>query len=317
MLIPVASHIDKVVIAFPQGGDVNCYLLKGESGYTLVDTGIHSESAIQQWENVLANGLTIDKVVLTHTHPDHIGLAGWFQKRLGVPVIMSRIGYETMRKAYELWLAYADGENEPYRFLLKHGGPAVPYKRMLKQASAGFMEPDGLFENGEEIRLGDGMYEALWTPGHAFDHYCFYDRENGRLLAGDHVLGDISPVITLWSDDGGNPLEDYFRSLEQIEKISAELVLPGHGGLISDLKQRVSEIRDGHHVRMRQIIDILGEEEMTAGEVSRIVYNNQDDNARFMMEIQSSLARLTYLESRGEVSSRLQDGKVLFGIARS
>ena len=93
MLTEVADGIHKLVIKFPKGmGEVNCYLLEGKNGYTVIDTGTNSIEAKEGWEKVLSSGIVIEKVVLTHTHQDHIGLAKWFQQEIGVPVIVSNLG---------------------------------------------------------------------------------------------------------------------------------------------------------------------------------------------------------------------------------
>ena len=99
MLTKVTEHIDKLEIQFPGGmGQLNSYLIKGENGYTIIDTGLYSEEAIETWEQVLASGIKPEKVVLTHTHQDHIGLAKWFQQHVGVPVYVSSLGYKEMLK---------------------------------------------------------------------------------------------------------------------------------------------------------------------------------------------------------------------------
>jgi glyoxylase-like metal-dependent hydrolase (beta-lactamase superfamily II) len=314
MLVQITDAVYKLTVVFPHGGNVNCYFLKGDKGYTVIDTGINSEQVIHLWERILASGIAIEKIVITHTHPDHIGMAGWLQKRLHVPVSLSKKGYEGMLNTNQKLLEYENGrdENHPYAFFLKHGGPIVPYKRMLERMSTMLFEPDDLFEDGEEICLGNGIYKAIWTPGHAPDHFCFYNRENQCLIVGDHVLGDISPVVILWSDDDGNPLEDYFQSLDKILNYQVELALPGHGEVISNLKLRVSEIRNGHLFRMRQIIGIVKGNGISAGDVTRVLYNNESSEGRFMSEFQMTLARLNYLESQGQVSSQDHNGIMLF-----
>src|SRR4051794_39003718 len=99
MLANVTDGIHKLVIKFPEGmGEVNCYLIEGKNGYTVIDTGTDSIESKVGWRKVLSTGVVIEKVVLTHTHQDHIGLAKWFQQEVGVPVLVSNLGYEEMRK---------------------------------------------------------------------------------------------------------------------------------------------------------------------------------------------------------------------------
>lgn len=311
MLTSVESSIQKLSISFPQG-DVNVYLVKGSSGYTVIDTGVYSEQAVLLWEQLIADGLAIEKVVLTHTHPDHIGMAGWLKKKLGVPIAMPAIGFARINKQLRQWELHKEHEDEPYDFLLKHGGAVISYKQLFKQAAEYDVVPDELIEDGQEISIGDEKYEAIWTPGHAPDHFCYYDSKNRYLIAGDHVIADFSPVITFTSEEDGNPLQQYFQSLDRVAELPAELVLPGHGGVTRHLLKRVEELKDGHHQRMFQIMDVLGANEMTAGAISRAIYAHSDPAYSYSLEIQSSLARLTYLLAQGEVSSREVNGQVLF-----
>jgi glyoxylase-like metal-dependent hydrolase (beta-lactamase superfamily II) len=203
-------------------------------------------------------------------------------------------------------------EDQPHAFFAKHGGPHVPFAKMVSDMSALFVEPDMLFEDGQLIRIGSAMYQTVWTPGHANDQFCFYSKEDGCLIVGDHVLGEISPVILVNSDEDKNPLQDYFQSMERIIDCDAELILAGHGEEIPNLRQRIAEIVHSHQVRMEQMLEILGEERMSAGELSRLVYQNPHGTGNVLAQFQTTLARLLYLESQGKVSSQLQDGIVLW-----
>ncbi|MEX2460366.1 MAG: MBL fold metallo-hydrolase [Paenibacillaceae bacterium] len=294
-------------------GEVNSYLLKGERGFTVVDTGFCNEASEQIWNSAISGGLVIEKVVLTHGHPDHIGLATWFQKKIGVPVIYSRIGYDEMKKRHEKVLTFQGDEHRLYPFNVMHDGPQIQEKAFYRQFDEVDFEPDDVFEDSQMLALGNDTYEALWTPGHSSDHFCFWDGDKKTLLVGDLVLGGISPVIPFWSKDDGNPLQDYFDSLDRVGRHPAKLVLPGHGEPLADLHSRISEIKAGHRYRMEQIVNILDEGEKTAGKVSRELYGDDSSVIKRLMEFSTTLSRLVYLETLDKVQRNHQDGKIYFG----
>jgi glyoxylase-like metal-dependent hydrolase (beta-lactamase superfamily II) len=184
----------------------------------------------------------------------------------------------------------------------------------LQQVDADYFEPDELLDDEQEIWLGEYPFEAIWTPGHSPDHFCFYNRSDRLLLAGDHVLNEISPMIPIWSEEEGNPLQLYFDSLERVSALPVDLALPGHGSVIHDVTARISQIREGHEQRMQQIVDAIGQEGSTAGQVCQSVYQLPRIGSRNLAEFLMTLTRLLYLEAAGKVSSVERSGKVIFSV---
>ncbi|MED4582807.1 MBL fold metallo-hydrolase [Brevibacillus choshinensis] len=313
MLVEMKEGIYKQVITFPFGmREVNSYLIKSNHGFTVVDTGSYAEEAIQLWEKTLATGIQIERVLLTHAHVDHIGLARWFQERCKVPVILSRLGYEMLRNNHERLLHFTGDEQAKSTFLNLHDGPEIAEKGRMQNIDRNYFEPDELYENHQILQIGEYAFEAIWTPGHSPDHFCFYDRKSETMLIGDHVLDPISPVIPIWSDDDGNPLHDYFQSLALIGTYPVQLVLPGHGEPIVDLPKRISELEMRHWSRLNQIQQLIVDEGLTAGKVCDKVYGHSHSQSFAMLEFSTTLARLVYLESIGNVFSEAVEGKVLF-----
>jgi len=313
VLEKITDEVTQLVVPYQRGATVNCYLLRGEKGYTVIDTGSYSVEMVQIWENLLNSGMTLEQVVITHAHPDHLGMAGWLKQRLGIPIGMSRISYEEMADIRRKSLTLPDcGEDHPNAFYLKHGGPSIPENGFVRMMSPLHVEPDFLFEDGQMLRLGTGCFQAIWTPGHSNDHFCLYNQQDGTLISGDHVLGEISPVIIIESEEDENPLFDYFQSLQRIRELPAKLVLPGHGPVFSDLQQRIAEIWQSHLDRMEQMREWMSKRLFTAGELSRLVYQNPDGKGNVLAQFQTTLARLLYLQSQGKVVSSERDGHVWF-----
>lgn len=305
----VAENVWKLVVRFPFGmREVNCYLFKGEKGYTIVDTGDCHETAKETWNKVLASVFPIEKIVLTHSHPDHLGLAKWLKEKYSVPVFMSDASWQAMQ---ETKARFAASHNKYEAVLQKHGGPALPKRNFAREIPKYDFEPDGLFKNGEQVLLGDDPYEAIRTPGHAPDHFCFYNRKEQILVLGDHVLKDLSPIVAAWSENDKNPLGDYFDSLDRIKDLPAKVALPGHGGLIGDVKARVESIRMRHEHRLKQMTISLQEGEKTAAQICRDTYGDVALK-QFFAPFMATITRCLYLESAGKISSRLENGKILY-----
>ncbi|GGA28827.1 MBL fold metallo-hydrolase [Psychrobacillus lasiicapitis] len=306
MLTEVVDGIHKLVIKFPTGmGEVNCYLIEGKNGYTVIDTGTDSKEAKDGWREVLSSGILIEKVVLTHTHQDHIGLGKWFQQEVGVPVIVSYLGYEEMKKN-----RVSFSRDRLNKLIIKHGGLALPNK-IEEDHSIYDFEPDGFFKNHQHIQLGEELYKAIWTPGHAPDHFCFYNENKKIMIIGDHVLDRISPVIGLWSGEEGNLLQDYLLSLKEVEKYPADIILPGHGDLIYDLPTKIHELNAKHEHRLQQVLQSLTVEGKTANQICNEVYGTVNIILS-LSSFMATLTRLLYLESIGKVERMELDGIVSF-----
>lgn len=311
MLEQVAEGIKKLVVRFPGGmGEVNCYLLEGDNGYTVIDTGVYAQEALNIWKQVLATGIKINKVVLTHTHQDHIGLAKWFQQQVGVPVFVSDLGYQEMQ-----YFCTIDANERLIHLVQKHGGP-----KPARQVDNSFIydfEPDGIYRNRQHLQLGNKKYEAIWTPGHAPDHFCFYQPDSQIMLVGDHVLQHVSPVIGLWAGREENPLHDYYQSLKLMAGYPTNIALPGHGETIDRFQGRVNEIRDRHDHRLEQVLKIMETKQYrTAQQVCDEVYGTIAPGLE-MSSFMAILTRLIYLESIGKVEQVQQGEEMVFHIRAS
>ncbi|KGM44761.1 MBL fold metallo-hydrolase [Neobacillus niacini] len=303
-LIKISEDIYQLVVRYPFGMfEMNSYLFRGENGFTIVDTGSEAKESIDIWEKTISSGITVEKLVLTHAHPDHCGLARWFQDHHDVPVLISSLGYQELQRRRNHrrvnWL---------HHFLKSHDCPEISQNLGNSEAAAYEFEPDGIFENQQSIMLGNDRYETIWTPGHSYDHFCFYNQNQEVMLTGDHVLAGLSPIVALWSEDDVNPIKDNFTSLENLKAYPAKLALPGHGVLINNLNDRIDEMIGSHKYRLQQILHFVENEEKTAWQICQDIYGSLS-KTKFFAPLMATIARLIYLEKSGEVHSLLRSGK--------
>ncbi|MCU9614626.1 MBL fold metallo-hydrolase [Caldibacillus lycopersici] len=305
MLTKITDTISRLVVRFPGGmGDVNAYLIEGRNGYTIIDTGIYAKEAIAIWQQVFASGIKIEKVVLTHMHQDHSGLAKWFQETQGVPIYISK--YSQLEQARYQHPKLLEQLNE----LVRLHGYNEPLQRKLEEYAIYSFTPDGYFEEGQQIALGDESWEVIWTPGHANDHCCFYQREKQWMIIGDHILQKVSPVIGLWTGIEEDVLSTYFASLEKMKQFDPVLALPGHGEIMADMQVRAEEIRSRHEHRLIQVLKKVQQEEKTANQVSKEIYGAKYNLTAFM----AVLTRFLYLESNNQVVRNIRNGIAYFTI---
>jgi glyoxylase-like metal-dependent hydrolase (beta-lactamase superfamily II) len=315
-----------VPIPFPLK-TVNMHALIGKNGWVLIDTGMGTPDARAAFNGFLhISGLKIENlqaIILTHHHPDHVGLSGELYAQSGAPVYMHPldeinlqiIWSGTMPRRFEyvshffqqhglpptkLWYNQTDRE------ALRHLINVPPHEAILP------------LEDGQALDLLGESYRVIWTPGHADGQICLFREHDGVFLAADHVLPRITPNIGLYSDqERANPLDDYLNSLHKVASLPVSIVLPGHGEPFTDLAGRVGEIIAHHQERLQQILDLLTLEPQHANQLTNQLFQQrtlQNDEAR-RMAVAEVLAHLEYLRFQEKVEQHhTKDGTILYAI---
>jgi glyoxylase-like metal-dependent hydrolase (beta-lactamase superfamily II) len=239
---------------------VNCYLLSGDDGWTMIDTGLNTGEGRASWEAVfeqleIGPG-DLNKIVLTHVHPDHLGMAGWLQRRLKrrvngamPPVFASAREVELFS---EFWHQNVDWESELAQFWLDCGVPsdlaATMTESTAKTRRRTLPHPEKLqvIDTRKPVKMGERLLQPLLMPGHSDGQLIFYDPSDRLLFSGDHVLLKITPNIGLWPRGEADPLGRYLATFPGLVALDVRLSLPGHRAIITDLRSRVMEL-DNHH----------------------------------------------------------------------
>lgn len=292
MLKQIMKDIFLLKVPYPYGMAVNSYIIQGVSGLTIIDPGYDSGETRMLWKNMIQQlDKKIEKVIITHTHPDHIGLAPWFQKTFQVPVYISNLSKTEIDRGYQRSLTSIRQLWERY--------VTVPWPD--PEWTNGFpqnFQPDGLFFENDVIEIGNNEYIAISTPGHAADQFCFYNQDEQLMFVSDHVLQETSPIVSFWNREEQDPLEDYFTSLTRVSRYSVKLALPGHGSIMENFSERVSEIRSRHELRLEQIVKLLSSDGKTVLEIVKHIYGNKKLPYLFS-PVLATLTRLLHLEKRG------------------
>jgi glyoxylase-like metal-dependent hydrolase (beta-lactamase superfamily II) len=301
----------KVPLPFPLRW-VNSYIVRGREGYTIIDPGLHTEEAERLWEEVMLElgigASDIERIVLTHHHPDHYGMAGWLQARSSghSPVLLS---HEGKGLAGSLW---GEGEmmtERMYQDFRTNGMDLTTADAMIPHMK-GFIplvspQPDvSIIRDGEQVSIGDRTYLAIHTPGHATGHLCFYNEATREIFCGDQVLPQITPNVSLLPGGDPDPLASFLDSLERVGKLQVSLAMPGHRDPFSSFTERSEEIVRHHEARLLQIRGLLSEP-MTAFQMCRKLFGDKLSIHQLRFAMGETMAHLVYLEQRGFVKTSM------------
>jgi glyoxylase-like metal-dependent hydrolase (beta-lactamase superfamily II) len=253
---------------------VNCWLLDDATAdgshadsMTLIDTGADKPETRELWDQLLLSlppAKKITRLIGTHGHPDHIGLAGWFVDKLAIPLHMTLAEW----LAPQVWREEGMNGMRPSTraFYLSHGlseGATLAMDKAREQAPfrnyplpANFVR----LRDGETTAFGGRTWQILVNGGHADEHASFHCEKDGILIAGDQILSRITPVVGVFpSQPLSDPLADYLKSLVRLRKLPADtIVLPSHGLPFRGLHTRIDQLAGHHKARLDALWDLMG-----------------------------------------------------------
>ncbi len=290
------------------------YLVRGSEGWTVIDPGFDYPEAREVWEAGAAEiGLDLDsaveKIVVTHLHPDHIGLAWWLEERSGAPVYMLDSELENAR---EVW-GSERGPEDFMRFLIRNGMDEETAQPTAGSTRINVRLPEQLIalRDGDTLRLGDGEARVIHTPGHSDYHFVLHDEERRLLYAGDQLLLRITPNIGLWTYTEPRPLRRYLASIGELRGLDAETVFPGHGPLFHDLDGRIDELIAHHEERLDVMHAAFEGEPATPFEISRRVFAEDLSDHQLRFALAETLAHLEHLADDGR-AERVDNGVIRY-----
>jgi glyoxylase-like metal-dependent hydrolase (beta-lactamase superfamily II) len=296
---------------------LNAYVIRGRDRHLLVDTGLNHDvclTALRDGLEAIDVDLADTDIFITHLHADHFGLVSRlasdrtrvYFNRPDAEIIESWEGFGPM-------LAYAG----------RHGFPVDRLRAALKahpgsRFGSDWVPPLQILSEGDSITVGDYVWQCVETPGHTMGHTCLYDPSRKLLIAGDHLLIDITPNIQCWSDEQ-DPLRHYLASLDKVDAMDVNLVLPGHRRLFADHHRRISELKRHHRERLAEVVTLLAGGSFNAYETAaRMTWDLQAAGwsdfpvAQQWFATGEALSHLRYLEVAGQISRRTDQDIVRF-----
>ena len=300
-------NIHKIAVPTPYPvGPVNCYLIKNRP-YTLVDPGpTYLATQNTLLKNLGTLGITpadLARVVLTHSHSDHSGLARWLSAKADVPVYVHRLERRKLRPDYKYY-------GERLLFLRQSGLPGEVLKEIFEDADPlempvlnGRVEE---VEGGEVLDFDGGALGILHLPGHAGGHICLHDAEQGNLFSGDFLLQHITPNPVMEADPADPNrrlpvLAQYLDGLDLLKTLDLRLIWPGHGQNIVNIKEAITRGIKHHERRLEAITGLLEDDSRNAYQVMRLFYP-KIKGFQVFLGISEIFAHLDYLVAGGRVN---------------
>src|SRR5208337_167212 len=297
---------------------INIFLIDDGDGWAVLDTGIANKVTQDLWEAPAAGplaGRRLTRLIVTHFHPDHIGLAGWLGERFGMPLLTTQ---STYLQCLTISLSPGALDAPVYRdFYLHNGLKPESTAAVLTQGHAYLKMVTPLppiFEriaSGDKLKIGGRIFEVSIGEGHAPEQAMLYCAEDKLLFAADQVMEKISPNVSVWAaDPHGDPLGLYLRSLEGMKaRVPADvLVLPGHHRPFAGLHTRADELI-AHHAHRCAAIQEAARQPKSAAELLPAIFHHPLDAHEMSFAFSEVLAHMNYMLRQGTLAwAEPQDG---------
>ncbi len=314
--VEVARGVLWMRLAMPIALDhINVYAVRDGEGWALVDTGLNLPASRAAWDALLAGpleGRPVTRVICTHMHPDHIGLAGWLCERFAAPLLMTRLEYVTARMLLAdtgqpapeagatFYRAAGWDEDQIERYRREFG----QFGRAVAAMPAGYVR----LREGDRLSIGGEDWRVVVGEGHSPEHACLWREADGVVLGGDQILPKISSNVSVWpTEPDADPLGDWLVSLERMKSVFPEevLVLPSHGEPFQGVHSRLDALLRGHRTALRRLERSLKTPKRAVDVFPALFARPVGDGVRGMATGES-LAHLNHLLRQGRVE-RVRD----------
>ena len=314
----VADGVFWLRFALPMSGlnHINLWALRDKDNWMIVDTGIGNKDSKDIWKkhfDGLMGGRPVNRVMCTHLHPDHTGLAGWICRKFDAPLLMTRgeyflcrvlaadTGNPAPREGVKFYRKTGFNEEQIERYKMRFGGFGKAITR-LPQSYDRLMD-------GELGQINGRTWQVIIGNGHSPEHACLYCPELKICLTGDQLLPNISSNVSVWpTEPEGNPLEDWITSCHKLKTEIPEdtLICPAHGVPFYGAHKRLDKLIT-HHEKALERLRKFCETPRLATEVYSVLFRREINDTNRMMAVGESIAHLNCLKGRGLITRRLND----------
>ncbi len=302
---------------------VNVYALDDGDGWTIIDTGFHSKRGRALWESLLAGplaGKPVKRVLVTHHHPDHVGMAGWFQSRHGVELWTSRTAWLFARMltldVQEEWPA------ETLAFYRAAGMDKAFYDKRRAERPFNFADvvapmPLGFhrIKQDDILDIGGRRWVVHMGNGHAPEHVTLWSLDDDLVISGDQIIASISSNLGVYATEpGADPVGDWLESCERLSHLASarHLVLPGHKLPFTGLPHRMRQLIDNHYSALERLRGFL-DSPKTAAECFQPLFKRRIGDGEYGLALVESVGHLNHLLKIGDVTrERRADGAWLW-----
>lgn len=296
---------------------INLYVLRDGDGWTIVDTGIGSKANKDVWKKVLSDelgGKPVKRVICTHLHPDHTGLAGWLCKKFEAPLLMTRAEYFLCRLlaadtgkpapqfAIDFYHRAGLDENQLEFYKARFGG----FGKAITPLPVGYTR----IKHGDILTIDGKPWEIVEGSGHSPEHACLYNRERNIALTGDQLLPNISSNVSVWpTEPEGNPLQEWIDSCYRLCEVFDEdtLVAPAHGIPFRGAVRRLQKLIEHHEKALRRL-HAFCDTPKQATDCYSVLFRRRINDGNRIMAVGESVAHLNCLLERGLVTRLIADG---------
>ena len=312
----VAPGVKWIRMALPFVLDhINLWLLRdevdGRQGWSVVDCCIAKDESKAQWEDIFATqleGLPILRVMVTHMHPDHVGLASWLCERWNAPLWMSATDFHLARYGSHAGTSF--GGEGAARFFGSHGltdpvsveqvrGRSHYYSSLVPSMPERYCR----MMDGDTIRIGAHHWTAISGYGHAPEHISLYCPDLKVLIGGDMMLPRISTNVSVFDiEPESNPLTLFLRSIDKFVALPADtLTLPSHGKPFKELHTRITQLHNHHLERMAEVMSLCKSKPSTGMDVVPVMFKRPLDIHQMTFALGEAVAHLHALWFAGKL----------------